>query len=407
MSSESSAVLFNRLRELGLAEFEPQFRAKGWTSQGSVAFASTYSPAQTDDRLLREQFLNVLAPDDASKHPALRRLWFESYSVAMVEIKARTLGSTNSTPRKLTEPELVARRAQTQERVGSLKLEGELDVSDDLINMFVGMVENKRLTYVPLEKATKRELGIEGIRSDPFWAKDAKGALVEHEPDASKPADLSTDLRAELAFQRLGLATDMAGLMSFKCHEEMRLTLQQARLEDPPPGYARISLHQVLNAHKEFWVQMSLQAAGKLTPMDGLCPLDDFAPAVLVSRKFTLCLNNLPASVTGRQAQPSGGTGSGSTSQQANQRQTKAQKKRKALEARVAEQVEQARGEECVKAARTSTQPNSRSGSKGTKVRTAALPKQLIQLGCTSAVRDGEPICFAYNLDGCARAQPG
>ena len=92
-----------------------------------------------------EQFINVLSLDDASKHLALRRLWFECYSSAMVEIKAIILGSTSATPRKLTEPALVARRQATQAKVKGLKLEGELDVSDDLINGVVAMIEQKRL----------------------------------------------------------------------------------------------------------------------------------------------------------------------------------------------------------------------------------------------------------------------
>ena len=147
MASESSAVLFNRMAELGLAEIEAQFRAKGWLTQGSVAFAATYSPSQPDDRLLMEQFINVVASDNAAVHPALRRLWFECYSNVMVEIKARTVGSADAAPRKLTAPELEARRKTTRDKVKGLTLEGELDISDDLINAFVGMIEAKRILY--------------------------------------------------------------------------------------------------------------------------------------------------------------------------------------------------------------------------------------------------------------------
>ena len=213
MASESSAVLFNRMAELGLSELEAQFRAKGWSTQGQVAFVTTYSPNQPDDRLLMEQLINPVAQDKPELHPGLRRLWFECYSMVMVEIKSRTMGSSDAAPRRLTEPELVAKRRSTASRVTD-KLEGELDVSDDLINTFNSMIEKKRIVYVPLDKSVKRELGIEGFRSDPYFKKDEKGALVEVAAQEAGKADLSTDLRVELAMQRLGLAADMAGLMS-------------------------------------------------------------------------------------------------------------------------------------------------------------------------------------------------
>ena len=70
MSLEHSAVLSNRSSESGISELEPQLRAKGWITFGAVAFATTYSPAQVDDRLLMEQLINVLWRDDASIVPS-------------------------------------------------------------------------------------------------------------------------------------------------------------------------------------------------------------------------------------------------------------------------------------------------------------------------------------------------
>ena len=107
----------NRLRELGLADLELQFRAKGWCTMGAVAFATTYSPGQADDRLLVEQFLTPLVGDEAACYPALRRVWFESYSAGMVEIKARTVGGSDAPPRRLTPPELAARRAAVKAKL--------------------------------------------------------------------------------------------------------------------------------------------------------------------------------------------------------------------------------------------------------------------------------------------------
>ena len=167
MASSSQAVLLDRVRELGLDEIIPGLQAKGWLTQGVIAFATTYVPTQPSDDLLMEQCVRPLVGGELAQVPLLRRLWFECYSATMVEIKQRMSGQPEGSMRKLTQPELISRRQDTQSKLSGLKLEGELDVSDELINMFASMASAQAIKYVPLEKATKRELGIEGITQDP------------------------------------------------------------------------------------------------------------------------------------------------------------------------------------------------------------------------------------------------
>ena len=151
-----------------------------------------------------EQFI-ALGGQDVAKIPLVRRLWFECYSATMVDIQQRVSGQMEGASRKLTQPELTSRRKEMQSKVTGLKLEGELDVSDDLINSFAQMALSQVIKYVPLEKATKRELGIEGIASDPHIVKD--GGLPEEVPAPSAAeAGTCSDSRVEFVVQRLGLA---------------------------------------------------------------------------------------------------------------------------------------------------------------------------------------------------------
>ena len=89
----------------------------------------------------------------------------------MVEIKQRVSGQPDGTARKLGQPEITARRKSTEAKVQGLKLRGELDVSDDLICAFDAMAAAQAIKFVPWEKATKRELGIEGAHTDPQFCK--------------------------------------------------------------------------------------------------------------------------------------------------------------------------------------------------------------------------------------------
>ena len=276
-----------------MEECIPTLTAKGWNTMGALAFATTYAPTQPNDDNLMAQVITPLVGEDVAKVPLVRRLWFESYSATMVEIKQRVSGTPDGAPRKLTQPELISRRKAVQAKVSGLKLTGELDVSDELINIFENMAATQTIRYVGLEKSTKRELGIEGITADPHIVKEGQ-FLKEVPGKAEQEVDTSTDLRVELALQRLGLAADMGGVLSFAQHEEMRLALRDASLETPPPGYAKVSIHQLRRAHKEFWNQLSLRSEGKVAAVGGVRPLDALVPQVIASRQFEACLKYLP-----------------------------------------------------------------------------------------------------------------
>ena len=411
MASNSKAVLADRVRELGLEDLLPAIEAKGWLTMGTIAFATTYVPTQPTDDLLKEQFIIPLIGDDVTRVPLLRRLWFECYSATMVEIKQRVAGGPESAHRKLTQPELNSRRAETKAKIRGLVLQGELDVSDDLINYFANMVTTQTIKYVPVEKSTKRELGIEGVTTDPHIVKDMAGLLKEVPGPKGTEVDTSTDLRIELALQRLWLAADMGYLMSFDKHEEMRLVLQHARLETPPPGYAPVSQAQTRNAHKEFWNQLSLKAQGRLTPIGGVKPLDAFVQETLTSRAFQACLMYLPAAHQVRTvAQPATGAAGSNGGQQG--RMTKADKKRKKME----QELEAAKAEERAKFQRTNPAPGMGKGkSQGKGGGTSVVPRLLLALGCVARTPPGcslaapnANICFSYNFPGgCPNAQPG
>ena len=414
MASSSEAVFFERVRELGLTDLVDTLKARGWTTQGALAFATTYVPSQPNDDALMAQIITPLLGQDAARVPLVRRLWFEAYSATMVEIKQRVTGTAEGTSRKLTQPELIARRKATEAKVAGLKLRGELDVSDDLINAFEAMTTSQAIKFIPWEKATKRALEIEGAHVDPHFTKEG-GFLKEVPGKAMQDADTSTGLKIELAMQRLGLAADMGGVMSFAVHEDLRLALRDAALETPPPGYARISTHQLRAAHKEFWNQLSLQSEGKVAPVGGVKPLDALVPSVLSCRQFEACLKYMP------ELPRASGSGDGgkatNPSTAASARSNRAEKRRRQLE----RAADAARAEERAKVQRAQPQGQQqqqlkgKSKGKGKGVSGGQMPRILLNLGCVSKTpasgrgyEANENICFAYNCPGgCTHAVAG
>ena len=233
-------------------------------------------------------------------------------------------------------------------------------------------------------------------------------------------ADTSTDLRMELAMQRLGLAAEMGGVMSFSIHEELRLALRDAALERPPPGYAKVSVHQLRAAHKEFWNQLSIRCEGKVAAVGGVKPLDALVPAVLASRQFEACLKYLPelaaqAKAAGHHSEGSAGAPGAAPGHAQPKKLSRADRKRRQLE----RAADVAHAEERAKVQKMQQQQpgqsraqSSKGGGKGSNV---AMPKLLLSLGCVAktptTVAECEPnesICYGYNLPGgCTNAPPG
>ena len=192
----------------------------------------------------------------------------------------------------------------------------------------------------------------------------------------------------------------------------MRLLFQKARLEIPPPGYAKVSWAQVQKAHKEVWAQLAVLCEGKVGPVGGVKPLDGHLTQVLLSRQVQACLMYLPAPAGKPIADAQPGPGPGNAGGGAGKAKlTKAERKRRQLE----KAADQARAEERAKHARYQDQPQGggyqaqKGKGKGGKQGKGAggsppIPKALYDLGCV-ARQNEQPICFAYNLPGGAPTQ--
>ena len=115
MSSNSEAVLLEHVRDLGMGcrriprrccwsmsvtwAWKRSSKDKGWFNQGVIVFCTTCMPTQHTDDLLMQRFIRPHVGDDVVIVLLLRRLWFESCSGAMVEMKQSVLGPTEAATR--------------------------------------------------------------------------------------------------------------------------------------------------------------------------------------------------------------------------------------------------------------------------------------------------------------------
>ncbi len=85
---DSKAVFLQRINNLGLAAFANDLMARSWDTHGNFAFACTYVPGAADDAsFVAQVIMPQLAAADHVKVTALRRLFYEFYTIMVADLK--------------------------------------------------------------------------------------------------------------------------------------------------------------------------------------------------------------------------------------------------------------------------------------------------------------------------------
>ncbi|CAK9011251.1 unnamed protein product, partial [Durusdinium trenchii] len=121
------------------------------------------------------------------------------------------------------------------------------------------MYEENRLSYIELSKCThkEQEVLVAGSKEDRQLSIDATGNVKIKDKELKLEADLSSDLLVRQAMQRRGLAFDQGNILSYLMHDRWIEKVFDARLENPPDGYGRITHQQVINADRRLFVKLA------------------------------------------------------------------------------------------------------------------------------------------------------
>ena len=179
---DSEAVFASRALEIGLTRDEiATITRLGWSTYGKLAFASNYTPGQADERPVLELAAAITGrtPPPADRLPLVRRLVFESYTLAAAELRTRMERKEDDGPRKLTQAERAERHSSQAARLTGLDLTGEMEPSHTLVDAIFQMMEDNQLKYVRWEQCTKRDQELMGLKVDPTWKPDSNGVIRE------------------------------------------------------------------------------------------------------------------------------------------------------------------------------------------------------------------------------------
>ena len=392
---DSEAVFAERALELGLLQAELDvLKAAGWASYARFAFSCHYSPGQADDQPFQRMAARVTGvgaaepPED--RLPVIRRLFWESFTLAAAEMKARVDRREDDAPRKLAAPERTARHSEQQKRLVGILIEGEREPSFSLIDRLVQMAEENVLRYIAWQDCPKREQELQGVRVDPTWKPDASGIVREVRVPGELKADVSDNLLLKLTLERRSLAFDQTALVSYHKFEAWHTILLGALLSVPPAGFQRVTIEQLSRADVALFAHMMKSTRGGIRlKSDGTFPLEIALERAMESLEVRLLLQPLMGSSSSKRKLEEGSD------------QSPEVKNRQSRVVTVSNQKSTGSASQAPKKAA------SKAKGAGKSVPTK-LPRELLDFGdCIPRTAAGDNICYAFNLGGCTSGASG
>lgn len=305
-----------------------------------------------------------------AENAAVRRLGFEAQTLVVANLRQIVEQRDDGAPKKIGAAERETRMATIRAELGGLSISEENEPSHILLDKAVQIYETNTVKYLEPSVCTSRSQEVQGGTKSKELSFEG-GALIIRDKDDKLIAPTSSELHFLQAMTRRGIAMKFARLMTYEQRNQWVSFLIQSMQREPPPGYNKPSLHQLMLCDRAAFTRLATTMTQVRPLADGSFPLGVQLLALRSDPMIALHLAPL-----GKQTQPASSTGQDNA--YAPQRN----------------------------ANRFQQQHNEKKGKgKGKKGKSPPIPMGL--RGKWHRAASGEPLCFAYNLGGCDLAGDG
>ena len=226
---DSTATFETRAKEHGLpASTVAILLARGVDTLNKAAFAVGTPGSQATEEELRA-LVAPPATDEDAEDPAevsagvlasLRRLIFESQTMALANLKLQVEGGDADRKKDMPLEEISTRLRDQKARLRGLELSGALEVSHSAYQLVFRMFQENAISYLKLERFGTRAAEVAQERSPKELVVDATSHLQVRSAPVRDACVLSSDLALAQALTRRSLALDVS---FFECLEKIEL----------------------------------------------------------------------------------------------------------------------------------------------------------------------------------------
>ena len=247
---DSEAQFDHRLEECAVPEnIKAALRVNGITSLASLSYAvgQPGQPINPDEFAAWVRSLEPAATIGGVAN--LRRLTFESQT-QLLAILRESVTSPDGATRKVPQAERESRMTLLKNRLPGLLVEGANEPGHALLDAVMSMVDKNQLRYLGPDGCISRIHELTSQKTtDRMLEIEANRVVVKDREDPMEvPAH--TSLQVLEALRRRGVALEYADCMSFNQHEKYIQALFGHMHREPPPGFQRTTVAQLVTAAK-------------------------------------------------------------------------------------------------------------------------------------------------------------
>lgn len=290
MSVDSAASFQARAREVGVPQaYITALEDKNVKTFSAFAFISAYQPSSQDESPFIAALKSYFNEDPKDHLPALRRLFFESHTLAVQDLRDRYEGRTSQEPRKLSMLDRVDRLRRLKKDLPGPTIDSLLEPSHALVDKVVTQAEEQCLTPIPLSACTSRESEMRADKKDPV-ALRIEGTIRVTKTAALPHADTSTELHVRACMQRRALAMQMAGVATFSVLDSWITKLFAHMMKPTLTNMKPPNLHQLLDADKTLWMLVAQNTRGEMLTAGPVLPIDHAVKTLQDCPDVSFCL---------------------------------------------------------------------------------------------------------------------
>eukprot|EP00435_Cladocopium_sp_Y103_P047005 s2541_g13.t1 len=221
-----------------------------------------YSHGQPGQPIVEEAFANWVRRLDPTVTvgglASLKRLLLESQTQLLATLKDQITNPEAFSSKRVPQAEREARLANLRRRLNGVSTEGHSEPSHHLLDLASQMYDQNILKCVPLEKCYSRltELTNSSTKQQTKLLEVEAAKIVLKDKESELETNVQSSYQALEAMKRRGLAFDFAGIMSYTKHDRYVQSLFSHLNREPPSGYSRCSISQLIAADKAAWTHL-------------------------------------------------------------------------------------------------------------------------------------------------------
>eukprot|EP00435_Cladocopium_sp_Y103_P059712 s605_g21.t1 len=255
---DSEAQFRQRARECKLSDAAFRDLARtGVNSFGLLAYSFGQPGQNIDDGAFNTWIrTEINAAISLADGAALKRLLFEAHTLVLASLKEQVVAPDAHASRKVPPTERDSKMQLVKDTLTGLLIEGPLDPGHSLLDACAQIHFANELKYLAPERCISRNHEITHQKSPAKQVEIESDRLIVKEKSEVPDEAAHSALQVKEALERRGIGLVFADVVTYTCYSKYLTSLFAHMHREPPSGYARTSVTQIVNADKAVWAKL-------------------------------------------------------------------------------------------------------------------------------------------------------